>query len=160
MREFVRTSKINAPCDKVWERAVTPAGINYELFPFMRMTVPKSLRGKKIHEVPLGTTIGRSWFLLLGIIPFDYDDITIAELEHGHRFRERSSMFSIEDWEHERTIVEETGGCQVRDTVRFSLRKPFSLVPGFENGVAKVLQTLFDHRHRRLAKWFSGRGRP
>src|SRR5580698_7012219 len=139
MREFERVSRINATCKEVWERAVSPEGINYELFPFMRMTVPQPLKGKKIHEVPLGITIGRSWFLLFGLLPFDYDDITIAELEHGRRFRERSSMFSIEDWEHERTVVEQTDGCRVRDRVRFSLRKPFSYLPGFEASTANML---------------------
>jgi ligand-binding SRPBCC domain-containing protein len=159
MREFVQMSKVNAQCDEVWERTVTPQGINYELFPFMRMTVPKPLKGKKIHELPLGTTIGRSWFLLFGLMPFDYDDISIAELDHGRRFREKSSMLSIENWEHERTLVQESDGCQVQDRIRFSLRKPFSYIPGLESNIAKMLHSLFEHRHRRLDKWFSDHAR-
>jgi hypothetical protein len=47
----------------------------------------------------------RSWLLLLGIIPFDYDDIGIVELEADHRLLERSSMLSMKFWEHERTIT-------------------------------------------------------
>jgi len=155
MREFVQKSIINAPCEEVWKRTVSPEGINYELFPFMRMTVPEPLKGKKIHDLPLGTTIGRSWFLLFGLLPFDFDDITIAELDNGRRFREQSSMLSIENWEHERTIEQQSDGCQVQDHIRFSLRKPFSQIPGVETSIAKVLQGLFHHRHRRLDKWFS-----
>jgi ligand-binding SRPBCC domain-containing protein len=155
MTKFVRVSKIDAPCDKIWERAVTPEGINHELFPFMRMTVPHSMKGKRIHQVPLGAKLGRSWFLLFGFLPFDYDDITIAELDHGHRFLERSSMSSIDRWEHERTVTQKEDGCEVIDRISFRLKKPFSAVPLLERGIARMLQMLFAHRHRRLAKWFS-----
>jgi len=155
MIEFVQVSTISAHCEEVWDRAVTPDGINYELFPFMRMTVPKVLQGKSIHEVAIGTSIGRSWFLLFGFLPFDYDDITVAELQHGHRFREKSSMFSIEDWEHERTVTANGDNCDVCDRVRFVLRHRSFMMPLFGNCTAIMLRALFAHRHRRLAKWFN-----
>ena len=44
----------------------------------------------------------RSWILLAGIIPVEYDDIVFEEVEPGHRFQERSSMFTLRVWEHER----------------------------------------------------------
>jgi hypothetical protein len=134
---------------------VTPDGINDELFPFVRMTVPKSLRGKSIRDVPLREKVGRSRLLLFGILPFDFDDITIAEVEPGQRFLERSRMLSIERWEHERTLTTMEQGCEVRDKIAFELRFPFSAIPGVEGFVAHVLQTLFRHRHRRLTRWFT-----
>jgi hypothetical protein len=65
--------------------------------------------------VPLGTPIGRSWLLLFGIIPFDYDKITIAERDHGRRFLEKSTMMSMARWEHERCLEERDRGCLVKD---------------------------------------------
>ena len=60
----------------------------------MRMTVPRRLRGKTIDDVEPGEGLGRSWLLLFGLIPFDYDDLGLAELGPGHRFLERSTMLT------------------------------------------------------------------
>jgi ligand-binding SRPBCC domain-containing protein len=154
---FQKTSLIPGSADEVWNRTTDPRGINYELFPVMRMTVPRALQGKAIQDVELGKRICRSWFLLLGFLPFDYDDIVIAEREKGRRFRETSSMFSIRKWEHERTLRPVTGGCEVTDRVTFELRWPFSGIPGMHRLVAGALRHLFNHRHRRLSRWFSPR---
>ena len=50
----VQASTLPAAAEAVWARAVTPEGINDELRPLLRMTMPSSLRGKTISEVPLG----------------------------------------------------------------------------------------------------------
>jgi hypothetical protein len=135
---------------------VTPEGINDELRPWMRMTVPRRLRGKTIDDVEPGQRLGRSWLLLFGLIPFDYDDLGLAELGPGHRFLERSTMLSMRSWEHERTVVPigETA-CEVTDRVAFELRRPLAVVPGLANGVRAVLRRVFAHRHRRLARYFA-----
>jgi ligand-binding SRPBCC domain-containing protein len=123
----------------------------------MQMTVPRHLKGKGIHEVPLGTPIGRSWLLLFGIIPFDYDKITIAERDHGRRFLEKSTMMSMARWEHERTLEERDGGCLVKDRLTFHLRPPGRWIPGAHRFVAWVLSKLFSHRHRKLQRFFHER---
>ena len=155
-------SIIAASPEEVWSRVTHPDGINYELGPVLRMTVPKELQGKTVQDVALGQRICRSWFLLLGLIPFEYDDIVIAEREHGRRFRETSSMLSIRAWEHERTLQPVPRGTQVTDRVTFELRPPFSAIPGMSSLVANILSGLFRHRHRRLGRWFASRssGRP
>jgi hypothetical protein len=136
---------------------VTPAGINDELRPWMRMTMPRPLRGKTIDDVEPGQRLGRSWLLLFGLIPFDYDDLGLAELGPGHRFLERSTMLSMRSWEHERTIVPAgENACEVTDRVAFELRRPLVVVPGLAAGVRAVLRRLFAHRHRRLARHFDG----
>src|SRR5882757_1927925 len=147
---------------EVWSRVTHPDGINYELAPVMRMTVPKELRGKTVRDVELGQHICRSWFLLFGLIPFEYDDIVIAEREHGRRFKETSSMLSIRAWEHERTLQPVPRGTEITDRVTFELRRPFSAIPGMSSLVANILSGLFRHRHRRLEHWFASRssGRP
>jgi ligand-binding SRPBCC domain-containing protein len=152
-----RKSIVSATLDEVWKRVVHPDGINYELAPLMRMTVPRKLNGQTIDDVELGRFVCRSWFLLFGVLPIDYDDIVIAERERGHRFRETSSMFSIRSWEHERTLRAVDGGTEVNDRVTFELRPVFSMVPGMRKLITVVLSRLFDHRHQRLAKWFRAR---
>src|SRR5262245_6384203 len=102
---FDHVSVVPASPSAVWARIAHPDGINDELMPVMRMSVPTSLRGKTIDDVPIGETIGRSWFLLFGLLPFDYDDIVLAEREPEHRFRETSTMMSMRTWIHERTLV-------------------------------------------------------
>jgi ligand-binding SRPBCC domain-containing protein len=148
----------SSPPEEVWEHATSPAGINEELSPWIKMTVPKAFGGRGISDVELGQRVGRSWFLLLGFMPFDYDDITIADREHARRFRETSSMLSIRHWEHERTLRPVAEGTEITDRITMEMRWPLSLVPGLQVLVARVLALLFHHRHRRLARRFRGGG--
>lgn len=154
MIAFERTSEIPADCDAVWQRVTSPEGINHELKPVMRMTVPKGLQGVTLQDIKLGTKVARSWFLLFGFLPFDFDDIVIAELGPGHRFRESSTMLSIAHWEHERSLSPRNGHCSLTDRVKFEMRRPIRSVPGMERATAEGLKALFGHRHRRLAAWF------
>lgn len=78
---FRKVSEIDCPVDKVWERVTTQEGINDEMGPYMKMTMPKQFRGKSIADVTPGTRIGKSFLLLFGVLPFGFDDITVARLE-------------------------------------------------------------------------------
>ena len=147
-------SEISASADLVWRRVTAPTGINDELGPFMRMTVPSSMKARTIADVTPGVHVGRSWLLLFGVVPFEYDDITISELEPGHRFLERSSMLSMSLWQHERIVTARDRGCEVRDRVTFELRSPLRRVPRLEHLLRAVLRHLFQHRHLRLARHF------
>ena len=158
---LVRSSVVPTTPDRVWERIGTPQGINDELMPWMRMTVPRKMRGVSLSEVAVGQPIGRSWFLLFGLIPFDHDRITIAEREMGRRFLERSTMSSMKRWEHERTL--EPAGAQtvLHDRVSFQLRAHLAWIPGLAGLLSAVLSLLFAHRHRRIVRFFSDdRGGP
>jgi hypothetical protein len=139
----------------VWARAVTPEGINHELGPWMRMTTPRGLRGKTIDDIDPPARPGRSWLLLLGVLPFDYDDLGIAELGPGHRFLERSTMLSMRTWEHERTVrgLGEQA-CEVTDRVAFELRRPLAWIPGCDRLARRLLSRTFAWRHRRLIKYW------
>ena len=155
MKSLEVRSTISASAQTVWQRVTAPAGINDELRPFMRMTVPASMKAKTIGDVTPGIRLGRSWLLLFGIFPFEYDDITITELEPGCRFLERSSMLSMRLWQHERVIAATDQGCEVRDRVTFELRSPLCRVPRLESLLRSPLRHLFQHRHDRLAKYFT-----
>ncbi len=155
MKTWTTTSRVPAPAEAVWQRVTTPEGINHELMPVMRMTVPPSFRGVTIEQISPGTKVGRSYFLLLGFLPFDYDDITIAEIEPGRRFLESSTMMSMRTWRHERTVTPAGPDCEVRDDVSFTVRAPFSAIPGWSAVVGSILAALFRHRHRRLVAYFA-----
>jgi hypothetical protein len=151
MSDVEVTSVVSAQPDAVWERVASVVGVNLELGPWLRMTAPRGIDAIDPAEVPLGRRWFRSWILLLGLIPVDYDDLTIVELEPGRRFLERSSMLSLRVWQHERVLEPEPGGgTRVTDRLAFTPRR------GVPRGLARVIvRALFRHRHRRLGRWFS-----
>jgi hypothetical protein len=65
---------------------------NAELWPFLRMTYPRGRSRLDPEVVPIGTRAFRSWLLLFGLVPVDYDDLTFHEIVPGtalgwlHRF--------------------------------------------------------------------------
>lgn len=142
-------SVVGAPVGLVWARVVTAEGINDEMLPWMTMSPPRGTT-LSIDAVEVGVPLGRFWLRLFGVLPFDYDHLTIAELEPGRRFHEKSTMLSMRRWDHER-IVEPAGtrATAVFDRVTFEPRLLF-LTPVF----ARVIGWFFGHRHRRLARYF------
>ena len=50
MHSVEQTSVIARPAAEVWERAITEEGINDELAPILRMTMPAGLRGKTVDD--------------------------------------------------------------------------------------------------------------
>jgi ligand-binding SRPBCC domain-containing protein len=155
MHTVEQTSVLYSPTEKVWEFAVSEEGINHELKPILRMTMPPKLRGKTIDDVEVGVPLGRAWILLGGLIPVDFDDLSLAELEPGTRFLERSKMLSFSVWQHERTVVNEGAGCRVTDRLGFELRRPMAWIPGMPSVAKAVIGFLFRHRHRRLASYWA-----
>ena len=155
-RGLVETvSHVPGTSEAVWDRATSPEGINYELKPWLRMTVPKELRAGIPDDIEAPAHLGRSWILLFGIVPVEYDDIHIADLEPGRRFHEDSTMMLMRKWEHERIVRATSGGCDVTDRVRFEFRWPFHRVPGAYSFAGWIVGATFRHRHRRLRLYFS-----
>jgi ligand-binding SRPBCC domain-containing protein len=146
-----RTTELPAPAGAVWERVTSLDGVNHELRPWMRMTVPRAARDMTLEDVELGRRVGRSWVLALGVIPFDYDDVTLVERGPGMRFLERSPMGSMRLWQHER-LVEPQGEerCTITDRLTFEPK-----LPGASRIARGLVERIFRHRHRRLAGWFS-----
>ncbi len=153
-RAITTRTTLGAPPREVWARALSPEGINHELGPWMRMTVPAGLRGMTVENVPLGVPLGRSWILALGVIPFDCDNLRLAERGPGFRFLESSSMLSMKSWQHERRVQEIDDGCELCDRVQFELRRPLAAVPGLERVVLRLIAATFRHRHRRALAYF------
>ena len=139
---------------EVWADVTTARGINRELGPWLRMTVPAPLREATLSDLEVGTTIGRSWILLLGLVPVDYDDLGLSEIGDGY-FHERSTMATATEWHHERWVTDECRagrpGCVVKDRVRFVSRPWLRRVPGAAALHEGIITAVFRHRHRRLA---------
>ena len=151
--EITVSSELDASSDAIWARVIDPAGINDELRPLMRMTIPRGIADFGLDNPEPGR-IGRSWLLLFGLIPFDYDDLNIVRLEPGRAFLERSSMLSMRLWEHERTLVPlGANRCQVTDRVAWEPRLP---LPGVL--LRPLIRAVFGHRHKRLRRALGGRG--
>jgi ligand-binding SRPBCC domain-containing protein len=120
---FSRSSDLAAPPDVVWRHATTFEGVNRELFPLVRMTAPESVRSLDADSIRLGERIARCWILLFGLLPIDYDDLVIVELEPGRRFLERSTMLTQRAWIHERTVEPgPNGGTTITDSIEFEPR--------------------------------------
>jgi ligand-binding SRPBCC domain-containing protein len=151
MATLERWSRLETSAAPVWAWVTTPEGVNDELRPWLRMTVPSGWRRTPITEVDPGTHLGRSWVLLLGVVPFDYDDLTIAEIG-PFWFLERSRLLSAPRWEHERTLVDTPDGCELRDRITFTSR--FGPLVGMHTA---ILRAVFAHRHRRLHRRFGPR---
>jgi hypothetical protein len=149
--EFRIASALAAEPAAVWKRATSAEGINAELGPLLRMTVPRGLESLDLDGLEPGP-LGRSWLLLFGVLPVDYDEIGLARIEPGRGFLERSSMLSMRLWEHERTIEPGADGCAlIADRLAWEPRLP---LPG--RLALPVVAALFRHRHRRLRRHFGG----
>ena len=146
---------VDAAADQVWARVVTPEGINDELRPWMTMSMPRGAESLTVDNVPIGVPIGRAWMRLFGVLPFDYDLLRIAELDPGRGFDEQSTMMSMRQWRHQRSVTPDGDSkAIVRDRITFQLRAPLRPATPI---VAAGLRALFGHRHRRLQQYFGGR---
>jgi ligand-binding SRPBCC domain-containing protein len=149
MRMVEQESTLAASADVVWAHVSTFDGVNDELRPIMRMTAPAHIRGLEPEDVVLGERLFRSWVLLFGVLPIDYDDLTLIAIEPGRGFQERSKMLSMRVWEHDRTLEPNGAGCVVRDRLGFEPR-----MPGMGPLLERIVRALFRHRHRKLRRRF------
>lgn len=96
-----------------------------------------------------GRTLFRSWILLFGVLPVEYDDLCLVELEPGRRFLERSTLLSQRVWQHERSLEPVPGGTRLRDALHFEPRIG-ALAP--LHGL--IFRGIFHLRHRNLRRDF------
>lgn len=148
------SSDLRADADAVWAVATRPEGINREFRPWLRMTFPRRLQALTPATVPIGERLCRSWILLFGVLPIDYDDVTVVSIDPPRGFCERSSMLTCRVWGHERAVEPlPDGGCRVTDAVHFT---PRALVPG--GLVRLIVGAVFRLRHRNLRRDFGAGG--
>ena len=143
-------SSIRVSPGEAWNHVITPSGVNAELWPILRMSFPSSVESLTESWEP-GRRMFRSWILLFGLIPVEYDDLTLVEVDDGHRFLERSEMLTQRVWQHEREILEERGGARIVDRVSFVSR-----IPWLEPLQLLLFRAVFRYRHLRIRRQFGG----
>lgn len=148
MRRFEIASRLAVDPATLWRHATSPAGVGRELRPWLRMTFPADVE-RFAESEPTGEPLFRSWILLAGVIPVEYDDLAFVEIEPGRRFLERSVLLSQRVWEHERVLDPVAGGCRLTDRIGFEPRWT-ALAPLHE----RVFRLVFRLRHRSLRRLF------
>ena len=71
-------------------------------------------------DAPTGVRLFRSWVLLFGILPVDYDDLTLVRVEPGRGFLESSRLLTSRRWDHERTLEAASPGSVLTDRITSS----------------------------------------
>lgn len=147
---FEITSDLAATRETVLAHATAMSGVNQELEPLLSMTSPRSFRGRSLFEAPVGEPLFRSWILLGGVLPIDFDHLCFASIDPESGFVETSTMLSMSRWRHERRVTRRNdGGSHVVDRISFTPR-----VRGTGALLARVTQLLFRHRHTKLRALF------
>jgi ligand-binding SRPBCC domain-containing protein len=151
-----RRTPLGASAAEVWAHATSIDGINREMAPWLRMTAPSGLDTLTLDDAAgaLGTPLFTSVVLFGGVVPVERMRVTIAELEPGRRFVERSPMLALRGWRHERVVEPHDGGCLVIDRVSFEPR-----VAATAPLARAAIGAFFAHRHRQLGRLFNGRAR-
>jgi len=112
------------------------------------MTFPASVADISEGWQP-GSRLFRSWILLFGVLPVEYDDLALAEVDEGRRFLERSEMWTQKLWQHEREILEAASGTRIVDRVSFVSR-----VAPLESIHLLIFRLIFRYRHFRLRRLY------
>ena len=106
----------------------------------LRMTTPRVLRGRSIDELEPGVPVGRSWILLGGVLPVDYDDLGLVEIERRAASSSDRGCSSMSLWQHER-VIEPTGEpapARSPTASSFALRRPLAASPGRDGSRARA----------------------
>lgn len=146
--QFTISSDLAIAAEDLWRHSVTPVDINAEFKPLLQMRFPQGMDDVTEGWAP-GDIGFRSWILLGGLLPVDYDDLRFIELEPGHHFVERSTMLSQAYWEHRREIHPLEGGARITDSIEFAPRATV-LTPVYE----KIFSMIFRYRHRSLRRMY------
>ena len=144
---FEINSTLSATADEVWAHASTMEGVNQELRPWVRMTVPQRARGVRLTDVEVGREAFASVLLLFGMLPFDLHHLTVQHvLQRG--FDEESWSWLQRRWRHERRVEPTPTGCIVTDRLTVVPRRAPSFL------VKPIVRAIFGARHRRLRSLF------
>jgi hypothetical protein len=86
MSDVEVSTVVAAPQPEVWDRIASFAGVNHELGPIA--ADDRASRGRTRSSrtrFRSGASGFRSWVLLFGVIPVDYDDLVVVEIDPRRR---------------------------------------------------------------------------
>jgi hypothetical protein len=160
------SSHVKASRAQVWSGVTSFVGVNQEFFPILRMTCPDpSMR--LTPDLVSAKPLFRSWLLLFGIFPVEFDLLCITKVMENQFFEENSSMGFMSEWNHQRYLSDgsqgkdrdggnKEGGINLnRGTVvtdRLSFRPR---IPGTGWLLTWIVKLLFWYRHRRLRQLYA-----
>ncbi|MCE3289420.1 MAG: hypothetical protein K0R83_1432 [Caulobacter sp.] len=135
------------PAPEVWAAVSTPAGVNAELAPLVRMTFPPG--APDIGQAPIGEPVAVCWLLAGGVLPFDRHVLMFADIGPSG-FIETSHSLMHHGWKHERSVRPDGEGCVVRDIV--TVVPKLAILDRLADAIAAWV---FRHRHKRLKLLYS-----
>lgn len=142
-------SRLAVDRERLWAAISTMDGVNAELAPWVRMSVPPPVRGKSLADVPIDEVAFDSWLLAFRFVPFDRHHLRLVEVHPGRGFLERSSSWLQRVWQHERTLESIEGGTLICD--RITVEPNIAAAAPI---VRAIVVRLFRHRHARLRARF------
>jgi ligand-binding SRPBCC domain-containing protein len=149
-------SELHAPRPALWQWITSVQGIRRETMPLLRMTAPAGVASLADLRISPGERVFRSTLLLGGVLPVDFLDLTLTELEPGVGFVEQSPMGSMRRWRHARRLLDVDGA-----PARVRLIDELAFEPRVGRRLAQSLvRYLFSHRHRVLRATFGGFAMP
>ncbi len=83
-------SSVKASPEEAWAWITSLQGISEEMRPYFRMTAPAGVTSINDIAVEPGKPLFRSRVFLFCILPIDYSDITLVEINKGSGFIEQS----------------------------------------------------------------------
>ena len=148
--EFTTTSTLNLPRTQLWQEVTNMQGVNYELAPFVKMTLPKEYEQFTIQDAPVGEKLFTSIILFFKFIPVDIHHFRLDQVVTNERFEENSTSLMHQFWRHTRILRRIENGTEITDVIQFLPRLPligYLLQP--------VYQFVFRNRHQRLRNKFN-----
>lgn len=144
------SSRLKCKRQVIWESISSINGANKEFYPLLKMTCPfpdLRINPSLITDRPLF----RSWLLLFGLFPIEFDLIRLTKVIENECFEEKSSMALISEWNHHRYLSTPSNDNEtiVIDTIQFLPR-----IPGSGLIFLFVVRWLFQYRHFRLRQMF------
>jgi len=110
------------------------------------MTHPSGVSDITVRFVSAGQPLYNSWMLLFGFIPIDISILTMASINKGEGFVEKSPMYSMKTWRHKRTLVTVGANTKIVDELEFEPRF-------FPSVTAWFITKIFQLRHRNIMKY-------
>lgn len=151
MAEHLRfESALEVDAETLWRWITSWECINAEMRPWLTMTSPDNAAMPSLETVRVGSSLGRSRLKIFGVLPVDWSDVTLLEIEPGRGFLEQSPMGSMKMWRHERYIEATGNGSLLVDELTFSPRYAPRLA-------RRIVKAFFHHRHRQLARYLNQR---
>ena len=147
MRYHLRVStRFFAPLEDIWRAKTDVDQLEDELHPWLRARLDREqlqrgLRGESVGTIDIQ-------FMALGLIPAPAWPLELTEFRERQEFVDTSENAVFEQWEHRHIVEQGQDAVRYLDAITFTpRRKPTRLV-------ARFVEELFIHRHKRTAARF------